>query len=308
LANSFCNTAVTPAACKIKGASGTDCVKGTGCVTGYCYDGVCCNQACGGQCQTCKSDQNPGSCVPIIGDPTLAGHPPCAGASTDCKGLCKSDNQDTCSFPSIATPCGKATCNGDVSTPASTCDGVGECAPATSKNCPPYACNTTSGDCKQSCSTTADCAQGASCDTSTGKCAITAGTCIDPFTMKSPDGQITSCAPYRCKNGACQATCATDLDCADGASCKATTCVPADAGTAGAGGGSGGGATGGSGGDKDAGTNATAPAAADEGGCGCRTAGDQRTSGKLLLLLPALLLRRRAKKRASHLRREARAF
>lgn len=41
---------------------GDSCAAGTECKTGFCVDGVCCDLACDGECQTCGAD---GQCAPI---------------------------------------------------------------------------------------------------------------------------------------------------------------------------------------------------------------------------------------------------
>jgi len=52
--------------------------------------------------------------------------------------------------------------------------------------------------------------------------------CSDPFTIQDSDGTLTSCAPYRCKAGACNRYCDVGADCAQGYNCSQATsrCVP----------------------------------------------------------------------------------
>jgi MYXO-CTERM domain-containing protein len=279
-ASAYCDTA--PGTCQTKQPNGAPCKSGSACNSGACFDGVCCNQACGGLCQACDVAPNMGLCVPITGDPTMYGHPACPGDGSTCTGKCDGADTVMCHFPGAGTPCGnKASCNGDVSTSAQACDGSGTCAPAVTKNCPPYACDAASGACKQTCTSTADCAQGATCDTSTGKCAAASGTCVDPFTAQGPGGQIMSCSPYRCTNGACASHCASTTDCASGFTCDAGGMCVASAGT-------GGGGTGGGG----------AGPPAQHAGCGCRTSPTDGAGAAALLLLPLLVARRRRREAA----------
>jgi hypothetical protein len=268
----YCDTGT--GACKIPQPDAATCAAGKQCNSGFCFDGVCCKQACPGECEACNIGVNAGSCVPIVGDPAMQGHPACPGDGA-CAGACDGADTTACHFPGAAKACGaKASCVGDVSTAAQACDGSGTCAPAATKSCPPYGCDAASGACKQSCASTADCAQGAACDTATGKCAPTAATCADAFTAQTPDGQLLPCAPYRCKGGACQSTCAGDADCATGSSCADGACAP------------------------------SADAGADGGNVepmvhsGCASGRGAEAPGGALLLLAPLLLRRRRRRAA----------
>ena len=46
-------------------ADGTACTAATECTSGQCVDGVCCESACGGECETCNLPGSPGKCMPI---------------------------------------------------------------------------------------------------------------------------------------------------------------------------------------------------------------------------------------------------
>jgi len=48
---------------------GEACTTGAECSTAVCADNVCCNRACGGQCEACSAD---GKCNPVAGTPHLA--------------------------------------------------------------------------------------------------------------------------------------------------------------------------------------------------------------------------------------------
>ena len=55
--------------------NGQLCFAGTECASGFCKDGVCCNNACDGQCRTCET----GACVDVKRKPDP---PECYGTMT----------------------------------------------------------------------------------------------------------------------------------------------------------------------------------------------------------------------------------
>jgi Kelch motif/Galactose oxidase, central domain len=277
LQSAYCAAGV----CLPKAADGTACTVANGCLSGYCADGYCCNAECKGQCEACAELGSEGICKAVSGDPR-PGRAVCAGTTKECKGTCDGGDTTTCKYPDNATTCSDAACvSGDVSQPASTCDGAGQCAPSVAKNCLPFACDATSGVCKAKCVTDGDCSQGAKCDSVSGLCAVTAGQCKDSQTVELPNGQAESCSPYKCVSGACQQQCTADSDCVSGYVCSAPVCVKTDGGAGGAG------AAGGS------------PAEpGDSGGCGCRLGAAPRPLGYAWLLLALAFARRRRGARA----------
>jgi hypothetical protein len=76
-------------------APGAGCANGTECVTGFCTDGVCCNEACNAGCMACNVSGLSGTCTNVpagIDDGVL-----CSGTnSCDGMGACKRDNGQTC--------------------------------------------------------------------------------------------------------------------------------------------------------------------------------------------------------------------
>lgn len=269
--------------CKPKRKNGDPCGDKAECENGNCTDGVCCDTNCSGQCQACNVAGKVGTCSFTLGTP-VAPRPDCAG-SDSCKGTCNGGG-DKCSYPGTATACSAASCTGDVSTSASTCDGTGTCAAGSTSPCTPYGCDATSGVCRKSCSSDGDCAAGGQCDTTTGKCAIAFATCKDPTTVQLPNGQSESCAPYVCNAGKCQQQCVKESDCAPGYSCQPPVCVAeVDAAAGGSPGVGGGVASGGvvaSGGKAGSGSDS-----GDSGGCGCSV--PARTSGGLTAFALAAL-------------------
>jgi hypothetical protein len=93
--------------------------------------------------------------------------------------------------------------------------------------CDPYGCDNQGLSCNTSCITHLDCSEGGMCNVN-GKCVTRLAICKDEFTVQAPDGTETSCAPYKCKAGACQQQCVTtqecapDYECMDGHRCVST--------------------------------------------------------------------------------------
>ncbi len=303
VAGNYCEGGV----CKSKVGNGSACSTASSCQSGFCVDGVCCDSGCTQQCESCAIAGSEGQCKPNSGAPEKdkgTVRPACAGAGSACEGTCDGAKVDGCTYPGAATQCADALCVNDSVQPPSHCDGTGQCAAPSLTDCGDYGCDTATGACKTTCTTNADCKGGAVCDASSSTCSSEGATCADEYTVKAPNGSLSSCNGYKCVAGACQQQCATQTDCAPGYDCQGTQCVKAqDAGTGGggSGGSSGSGATAGaSGSSADAGPKPKA-AAEDDSGCGCRTAGSSRKDGPFWLGLMALgvglVVRRRSQKR-----------
>jgi hypothetical protein len=125
--------------CKSKLALGRACTMGSECGSGLCVDGVCCNAACGDQCQACNLPDSLGTCVPIVGKP-VGTRTACAGSGV-CGGACDGKNTKACVFPARGTSCAGKTCSNGVAHAESTCDGAGMCVPGAGTSCGRAGCN-----------------------------------------------------------------------------------------------------------------------------------------------------------------------
>jgi hypothetical protein len=68
----------------VPGPNGATCAMAAECMSNFCVDGVCCNEACGGTCRACDLNGTEGTCgfVPDGTDPDNE----CQGGNPDCNG------------------------------------------------------------------------------------------------------------------------------------------------------------------------------------------------------------------------------
>lgn len=227
------------------GNLGATCANATDCSTGFCVDGVCCESACNGTCETC-SGTNKGKCEPIAvgqdpdneckpqplsdagadandfdaadfdaGDGGEGGvdldsgiHLPDSGVTvteTSCKGAC--DGNRKCAYPGKDTSCGTNFCNTHAEKGGYVCDGQGHCG-LDIEACVAYGCVGT--DCKTSCAAPIDCLASHYCDGPTNTC-------------KPKLADSISCTnPDQCRSGFCVNSVCCDTACSDipGAVCN----------------------------------------------------------------------------------------
>ena len=113
-------------------SNGTTCASGAECATNNCVDGVCCDSACTGNCESCGTASAKGTCSPTT-TPRIActGAGPCAGK---CDGTAA--HRASCTFPSNTTSCGgAASCTSGTALTAALCDGAGACVAGTMMSC-----------------------------------------------------------------------------------------------------------------------------------------------------------------------------
>ena len=248
---------------------GVPCGYDAECRSGFCVDGVCCDEACDGACRACAASlqdvpAEDGTC----GDAAVGQPDPRDGCAVDQNacgntGRCAAGAQ--CAIAAAGTDCGVPSCSTDgTSRSFPECDGAGACAERLA-SCAPYLCV---GDaCTNECDGDADCQAPAVCDTKNRTC-IGVAQC-DGSIVTSAGGDETDCAPYVCEaSGVCKSSCATTADCVAPRVCDSNNrCVDASGG------------------------------ASPNDGCGCRTRGRRSTSrlwGPLALLLAAGWRRRGA--------------
>jgi len=185
-----------------KANNGTTCSSADQCKSGFCAQGICCDKACTGACQSCALSGTQGTCTNV------------ATGTADPTGMCKDQGATSCGtngrcqagacqkYPS-GTSCGAASCPAGTGTftGASTCDGAGTCVKAAAVTCYPYMCG--SGACGAACTLDTDCQSPATC--ASGSCGLKdAGrTCASAAECKSG----LFCSQGVCCTSACTGAC-----------------------------------------------------------------------------------------------------
>ncbi len=229
--DAFCST---PGACTPKAVNGPACTIDRECRSGHCAEGVCCNDACGGQCESCVEPGTEGTCTIVSGKPRGARAACDALADDDCaKTTCDGAQRDSCAgyANGATTACGENTCTLDKKfQKKGRCDGAGACARRAPIPCTPYVCDlAASTGCKSTCKADADCTDGFTC--SEGACVQQGATCSgDQSASIDKLGRATPCTPYRCgASGQCDKECSSSAECAASHVCDVGTrsCVAA---------------------------------------------------------------------------------
>jgi len=233
----------------ISGGLGEGCGAESDCASASCVDGVCCDAACDGACESCivseKGFGADGNCELLSEGSadqacTDEGEPSCGTT-----GLCGANGE--CAFYPEGTGCGIRACF-DGTLTSSECSGQGGCV-QTLSSCAPFACASADA-CATACSTSAECSAntycnadgscepvgelGADCSEAAecaglacvdGKCGESSA-CVDEHTRQPPEGAAVDCSPYKCVDGACLIDCESVLDCRSGRICNAAgVCV-----------------------------------------------------------------------------------
>lgn len=240
----FCNGS---SICTEKAADGASCAAKNECASNFCVDGVCCAEACDGQCEACAEKSAKGKCVAVLGNPRGA-RPACdeAPAGEPCREAhCSGNDEERTScagYVSSEITCQDPGCQDGLQTGTGRCNGKGMCAVDAPVECGAYKCGAT--ECLTACETDADCTEGNRCTDQ--KCGSGARCSDDLTSVLDADGNATSCAPLLCQGQACLKACSVSTDCADGYVCNS---------------------------DNQQCEASTITAPTDSSGCGCRAAG-----------------------------------
>lgn len=279
-------------ACQSGAQNGAPCTDSGECLSTSCVDGVCCDSACGGVCESCLTeytDVSDGTCAPI-----RAGEDPddeCFDSGAGCSDTGMCDGAGACAQYEVREDggCDVGNCQSDSDCASGFCvEGVccesrcdGQCESCFAEEQAEDEAQT--GLCramKFGIDPDGDCT-----DVDPGDCVnpplVCNGVertcvCTDPGAscvgnkLVSAGGQEEDCEPYKCLGAErrCGTQCSSTADCSDGALCNA---------------------------DTNSCEITTAAAKSDDGGCGCRVPAPRSNgsgSGLGLLLLGLLGLRR----------------
>jgi len=123
--------------------NGTPCTGVDQCSSGFCVDGVCCDQPCGFVCYTCVAPGSFGTCVAAATGTDPRDECDNQGAAS-CGTSGKCNGAGACAFYAAGLACGSTTpaCNAASSAivDSSTCDGMGSCVPDVVHDCNGYRC------------------------------------------------------------------------------------------------------------------------------------------------------------------------
>jgi hypothetical protein len=151
--------------------SATTCTSDAECAGKKCVEGVCCDRACDGVCESCRVPSSPGVCTLIP-------------FGTDTKGACTSgttclktcDGAGSCIDAQAGTQCAPSVCiDGSTVRAIGVCSAKGgTCStPTITFDCSPYSCDGLLGGCKNACATSNDCASGFTCEIASRLCVAT---------------------------------------------------------------------------------------------------------------------------------------
>ena len=209
----------TNAICVPQLSNGVACSNSEQCLSGFCVEGVCCDQACSERCKSCignKTGGNNGVCENVLEgtvDPKMF----CEASSNPCgpDGTCTAAGTCTMTQPAD-TQCGAFTCDGDVLV-RHICDGFGLCI-TDDTSCAPFACSDVMDTCGTGCTNSDECAEGFYCDNST---------CLEAKVDGESCAEAAECISGFCVEGVC-----CDSACADVCmSCAGTNTVAGTSGT-----------------------------------------------------------------------------
>jgi hypothetical protein len=221
----FCSAGL----CVGRKTDGQPCSEAAECSSGVCAEGICCNVACDGICESCSQPGSQGTCVAISGLPAESRGSCEEGPAGNVCGArrCDGVEREICAgFVGPEQPCAAAVCK--IGEPvlllAASCAGNGLCQTQEEAPCRPYGC--AEGACRTSCAGDGDCAPNARCE---GQQCVTSARCEDASTLLQVDGSRVACAPFRCDDQArsCLGRCFSTADCSAGNSCTSEgRCAP----------------------------------------------------------------------------------
>jgi hypothetical protein len=138
------------------------------CASGFCVDGVCCDKACDGACESCALPTSPGKCALQPYGTDLRHR---CGAANSCSSTC--DGAGACVAVRGGEQCAPSKCTDQShGVGPAVCAAAGASCPTdtTPFDCHAYACEPAFGACLSSCISSDQCAPGYTCDVASKSC------------------------------------------------------------------------------------------------------------------------------------------
>lgn len=179
---------------------GAICELAAECESSNCADGICCSTKCDGPCVSCRQVGFAGTCKPV---PLGADDPRASCAvtlPTQCGTTGKCDGNGGCAKFESGTKCTAPSCSSGVATPASACDGNGQCVPPPLLLCEPFSCS--GNACASTCTKDDECSSGNACLNGTCGAKSLGQQCMSANECKSK-----LCVDGVCCDSACDGTC-----------------------------------------------------------------------------------------------------
>jgi subtilisin-like proprotein convertase family protein len=210
------------AECSPKKNTGDPCVGANECLSNFCADGFCCNEACDRTCESCAVTA--GTCVihSIWTDPdsecplctacgganscinVLDGLDPLADCPTDPEATCQRDGvcdgSGSCRLWEASTECVLQFCSDGFEHAADVCDGLGNCLDSGTTACTPYVCDGAGFACRHSCTLNEHCVGTHWCQ---------ANVCVPKKALGETCVESFECSSNQCADGVC---CSTSCD------------------------------------------------------------------------------------------------
>jgi hypothetical protein len=183
---------------------GGGCSSGTECGSGFCTDGVCCEAAACGTCETCAGN-NPGKCTQVINAEDADTCGAAQKKSCDARGAC---------VPGLGAACTKgADCASGSCADGVCCDTACDraCEACSAKNKQGNRDDGRCGVASLGSNPGNRCLEGGVCSAA-GTC-DRGGACKDDRTAVDTKGNASDCGDYRCASGFCGKSCVNLNDC-----------------------------------------------------------------------------------------------
>jgi hypothetical protein len=191
---------------------GGSCKTPADCSNGFCTDGVCCERATCGTCETCAGE-NPGVCGPVRSeeDPDSCGSAEKKGCNA--RAVCTAGRGATCQKDA---DCAEGICSDGLCCNERCAGACQSCKASEKISGPDGICGVAKigGNPRKACGESAQC-------NSSGVCASGA-TCVDATTLQNSTGEKINCAPYACRGQACLPRCNNVDDCVFPSTCSAS--------------------------------------------------------------------------------------